>query len=536
MMGPEPGCVIGTARVRFAWVGLGQRPTPVETVRARALRLIVPLAALAGLGSPSPFAQATEPARAEATTPTLAGQIDLLLDAPILADATLGVHVVDLETDTVLYSRGGEQALNPASNVKLLTTAAALAALGPEHRYVTRILRNDGALSGTVVKGDVYLQGSGDPNLVTEDLMSLASELRARGVRRITGGVVVDSTRFDRDELPPGFDQKDELASYRAPSSATSVNFNTFVVRAAPGAKAGDAALVGLDPPVAGISLTNTATTVAGRKRKLYADVVPDGTGVKIELRGTIGEDASAARYRYPIVSPSRHAGEVLLYALKKHGIKVGRKRVKLAAAPRDARSLAAHFSDPLSALIRSVNKFSNNFMAEQILKTLAPSDAPATFTAASARQRETLVALGVNLDGAKLTNGSGLYDTNRVQPTQITSLLKSMYGDFRYRADFVASLAVMGVDGTTRSRLAGTDGERWIRVKTGTLDGISALSGYVGAPGRAPIAFSILFNDLPSGGTSTARQVQNDIALLLSHHAAGRPLVNEDTPAANKP
>ncbi|MGH1343120.1 MAG: D-alanyl-D-alanine carboxypeptidase/D-alanyl-D-alanine endopeptidase [Nannocystales bacterium] len=519
------------------------RPHPPFTVRVRALRLAVPLAAaLASLVPPSPFASAAEPAVAatadarSTAAPTLKGQIDLLLEAPILADATVGIHVVDLETGNVLYERGPEQPLNPASNVKLLTTAAALVVLGPEHRYATRILRNDGALSGSVVKGDIYLVGSGDPNLVTEDLAALASELHARGIRRITGGIVVDSSRFDRDELPPGFDQKDELASYRAPSSATSVNFNTFLVRASPGAKAGDAALVGLDPAVGGIALTNTATTVPGRGRKLFADVESAGSGMKIEIRGTIGEDASSGRYRYPIADPSRNAGEVLLHVLKKQGIKVGRRKVKVGSTPKKARSLATHFSAPLSAQIRSVNKFSNNFMAEQILKTLSPTDTPASFAAASAREREALTSLGVNLDGARLTNGSGLYDTNRVSPSQVTSLLTAMVGDFRYRADFLASLAVMGVDGTTRSRLQNSDATGWVRVKTGTLDGISALSGYVGARGRKPIVFSLLFNDLPGGATSSARDVQNEVALMLSRYASGRPLRPADASVANGP
>lgn len=522
------------------YVGVAaMRPHPLCTVRVRALRLAVPLAAaLASFVPPSPFARAAEPAVATADTssPTLKAQIDLLLEAPILADATVGIHVMDLETGKVLYQRDAEQPLNPASNVKLLTTASALVALGPEHRYATRILRGDGALSGSVVKGDVYLEGSGDPNLVTEDLMALASELHARGVRRITGGVVVDNTRFDKDELPPGFDQKEELASYRAPSSAASVNFNTFLVRASPGAKVGDAALVGLDPAVGGITLTNTATTVPGRGRKLFADVESVGSGMKIEIRGTIGEDASSGRYRYPVANPSRNAGEVLLAVLKKQGIKVGRKKVKVGPSPKNARSLATHFSDPLSALIRSVNKFSNNFMAEQILKTLSPTDMPASFASASKREREVLTSLGIDLDGARLTNGSGLYDTNRVSPAQVTALLTAMVGDFRYRADFLASLAVMGVDGTTRSRLQDSDATRWVRVKTGTLDGISALSGYVGARGRDPIVFSLLFNDLPAGGTSSAREVQNEVALMLSRYASGRPLRPADEAAANGP
>ncbi len=508
-------------------------------MRARALRLAVPLAvALASVVPPSPFARAAEPAVATAGTssPTLKGEIDLLLDAPIFAGARVGIHVVDLETGKVLYERGADVALNPASNVKLLTTASALVVLGPEHRYATRILRNDGALAGSVVQGDIYLKGSGDPNLVTEDLTALASELHARGIRSITGGVVVDNTLFDRDELPPGFDQKDELASYRAPSSAASVNFNTFLVRASPGAKAGAPALVGVDPAVGGITLTNTATTVAGRGHELFADVERVGTSTKVEIRGTIGEDASSQSYRYPIGDPSRNAGEVLLYVLKRQGIKLGRKRVKVGAAPKDARSLATHFSDPLSSLIRSVNKFSNNFMAEQILKTLSPKGTPASFAAASAKERAALSSRGVDLDGARLTNGSGLYDTNRVSPAQITALLAVMLEDFRYRADFLGSLAVMGVDGTTRSRLADSDATRWVRVKTGTLDGISALSGYVGARGRNPIVFSVLFNDLPGGGSSSAREVQNEVALLLSRYASGRPLRPADEAAANAP
>ncbi len=504
-------------------------------------RVSRPVLAFAGLlaslvCSPTPVTAAEPASAAAAAQPavdlSLSGQLDLLLEAPVLADAAVGVSVVDLDTGETLYSRASDTPLNPASNVKLFTTAAALLVLGPEHRYPTRIMRGEGALAGSVVRGDIYLVGSGDPNLVTEDLLVLASELRARGIRKITGGVVVDATTFDQDELPPGFDQKDELASYRAPSSATSVNFNTFVVRAAPGAKAGDAALVGLDPPVGGITLTNTATTVAGRKRKLFADVGTKGSGMTIEIRGTIGEDAYPARYRYPVTDPSRNAGEVLLYALRKNGISVGRKRIKTGSAPGDARGLATHFSAPLSQLIRSVNKFSNNFMAEQVLKTLSVQDRPATFAASSAREREALSAAGVDLTGARLTNGSGLYDTNRVTPAQVTSLLGTMFGDFRYRADYLASLAVMGVDGTTRSRLADTDATRWVRVKTGTLDGVSALSGYVGAKGRAPIVFSVLFNDLPSGGTSAARDVQNAIALMLARYAAGQPL----QPAANTP
>jgi D-alanyl-D-alanine carboxypeptidase/D-alanyl-D-alanine-endopeptidase (penicillin-binding protein 4) len=176
--------------------------------------------------------------------------------------------------------------------------------------------------------------------------------------------------------------------------------------------------------------------------------------------------------------------------------------------------------------LIRPINKHSNNFMAEQVLKTLAPRSEPATYAAGIAAVKKSLRELGVDLAGARIGNGSGLYDTNRYTPAQMTMLLRKMWSDFRYHADFVASLSVMGIDGTGRSRLQDPSAERWIRVKTGTLDGVSALSGYVGAPGREPIVFSVLFNDLPKGGTSRARDVQNEIAQLIARHAAGKPLV----------
>ena len=131
------------------------------------------------------------------------------------------------------------------------STRAAIGLLGPAHRYSTALWREDGALAGSVIKGDVYLQGSGDPALVTGDLYDLAATLRARGIKRI-GGITIDASSFDRDELPPGFDQKDELASYRAPSGATVVNFNTFEVQVRPGDSAGAQPFAGVLPPVDG--------------------------------------------------------------------------------------------------------------------------------------------------------------------------------------------------------------------------------------------------------------------------------------------
>jgi D-alanyl-D-alanine carboxypeptidase/D-alanyl-D-alanine-endopeptidase (penicillin-binding protein 4) len=504
-------------------------------VRRRRLGWLAACALLAAptvVGAPATVRGAFAPPVVDAPDESLGALIEATLADPALADATMSVSVVDLATGDVLFRRGDTTALNPASNVKLVTTAAALGLLGPEHRYATRVLRADGALGGDAVRGDVWLVGSGDPDLVTADLYELATQLRAQGIKRITGGVVVDASRFDADGLPPGFDQKEELASYRAPSGAVSVNFNTFVIQVRPGGATGSTPLAGLDPPAEGIDLVNEATTVTGSRRGVWAAVEP-GDPLTVRLRGQIGVDAGAASLRYPIAEPSQHAGHVFAYVLRDAGIKIGRRKVKAGLPPEDARLLAVHNSDALSVLIRAVNKYSNNFMAEQILKTLAPDDAPATFAAALRRVTAHVAKRGVPKAGLRYGNGSGLYDTNRISAGQLTALLRSMYADFRVSSDYLASLSIMGQDGTTRRRNREGAADGWVRGKTGTLDGVSCLTGYAGARGRDPIAFSILFNDIPSGRTSQARAVQDRIAELLARHAAKKPLVTTEERAA---
>lgn len=493
------------------------------------MRLSIGLAlavALCSLVAPV-VAVAEPPAAALASAPAadLATQIDLLLQAKFLARARVGVVVVDMATGARLYEKNPDLGLNPASNIKLVTTAAALALLGPEHRYVTRVYARKGALRGHTVDGDLYLKGGGDPSLVTADLYQLASDLRALGITRVTGGLVLDNTAFDRDELPPQFDQKDELASYRAPGGAMSINFGTYVVLARPGPDEGDPAIVAVDPPVPSIKLKSVgATTGPGARNQLKLSV---GTGkdgvIELAVDGAIGKDAAPAEYRYPVARPSEYAAEVFRLVLKQRGVALGRAAVKLEAVPEDSERLALVRSEPLSVLVRSVNKLSNNYVAEHILKTL-DDHSPATFAGGLARVRAWLEALPVPAGGLVLKNGSGLYDANRISAAQLVALLVAVHRDFRYGADFLASLPIAGVDGTLRSRMQDGRAARFVRAKTGTLDGVSSLSGYAGAVGRPPLAFAILFNDIDVFAAQQARDLQNQIAELLASAVGGPP------------
>lgn len=513
------------------------RPRAVSRIARTSWVLALALATPSGWRASDAWARAAAPEPAPVVEAvvfpaTLEGQIDAALSQPFLAAAQISVVAIDLSTGETLYDKNGGLALNPASNMKLVTTAAALGLLGPAHRYSTRVYHDREALEGHTIEGDIYLRGGGDPALVTEDLWAMAADLRARGITRITGGVVVDASQFDRDELPPGFDQKEELASYRAPSGATSVNFNTFELRVRPADVPDAVPFAAISPPVPGIVLVNESKTGAGRLDRLSVEVEVEKKGTKVTLRGSLGIDAGSQAYRYPVADPSRHAGEVFAFVLKQNGIKLGRPRSKTGPVPPDAKLTAVHHSEPLSVLIRAVNKHSNNFMAEQILKGLAAPGAPATFVGALERARGYLDEIGVATKGLRLGNGSGLYDTNRLSGNAVTRMLAAMHHDYRVSADFAASLAIMGVDGTTRSRLEHSDRRGFVRAKSGTLDGVYCLSGYAGAPNRAPIAFAILFNGLRKADAGSARAAHNRIAELLARHAAGQPLVVE-TPTA---
>jgi D-alanyl-D-alanine carboxypeptidase/D-alanyl-D-alanine-endopeptidase (penicillin-binding protein 4) len=447
-------------------------------------------------------------------------RIDALFDNAKLGEAKFGLSVIDLATGKTLYTRDADVALNPASNVKLVTTAAALERLGPEHRYATRVWTEADGLVDGVVNGKLYLQGGGDPSLVTGEVYELAGQLRSAGVTRIKGPIVVDAGRFDADGLPPGFDQKDEFASHRAPGGAMSVNYNTFEVHARPGKAIGDSPLLLVEPPVPSIEVVSEAKTIAGNRNKLSVASKQEDGKVIVTIKGEVGIDNGPSSYRYPVSDPSRYAGELLALALAQRGIKLEKSTITTGDVPRDAELLATLRSESLSELCRSVNKWSNNFMAEMILRTLVPEDG-ATAAASLELLRTYTAEIGMPQEGLVLGNGSGLYANNMISPAALTHLLAHVYGDFRFRSDFIASLAIMGGDGTTRSRLSDSPADGWVRVKTGTLDDVSALSGYAGAPGRDPIAFSIIFNGLERKHRAKARELQDQLAEMLALEAA---------------
>ncbi len=466
----------------------------------------------------------SEPGPSRAEPPTspaerlawLRTQLDALIGDTALSGVRVGVAVSEAETGKLIYGRNETTLFNPASNVKLFTTAAALALLAPEYRWKT-VAFADAPVQGGEVKGRLYLKGHGDPTLEVEDLWRIVSDLWALGVRRVSGDVAIDDSFFDGVRVGPGFDQKQEDSAFRAPSGAVSLHRNAVDVHVLPGAGDGAPAKIVIEPPSPYFEIVNEARTAAQGRTSITVEAKDGSNRTVLTVRGRIQVGDHGVVLKRRVTHPDLYLGFALRELLTRRGIKVTGQVVN-AAVPSDGRALAVHYSEPLGVVIREVNKKSDNFMAEQVLKTLGAETGgrPGTWAKGIEAVSSYLERIGIARADYKMTNGSGLYDSNRFSPTQLVSLLRAAYRDFRYSADYLGSLALAGADGTIGHRMAGGLAERFVRAKTGTLLGISCLSGYAGAPGKSPLVFSILMNDLGDAATPRARKVQDQIAEVL--------------------
>lgn len=506
-------------------------PRLARLARLAAAALLSTPPALAAPAAAAPPGAAAAPASASALAAALD---DLLLSGP-LAEARVGVCVASLDTGAVLYARGADQLLNPASNVKLFTAAAALARLGPEFRFETEVSTD--AASASLPGGQaqaLYVRGKGDPSLTTERLHALAADLAHLGLRRV-GDLVLDDAWFDGVKVGPGYDQEAGDKAYLAPSSALSLNFNTVAVYVGPGERVGAPGRVEVEPDSAYLELVNRTTTGGPRAaRRLVVASVPLPSGrqrILVEGRLPLRGRTSATWKR--IDDPSRYLGETLRRLLEQHGVKVT-GRVRPGAAPPDARLLHVAESEPLGVLVRRLQKTSNNFMAEQLLKALGAAAAgpPGTWASGVAAVEAFLAELGLPRGAYVMKNGSGLNDANRFSARQVVQLLVAMARRLPLSAEYLAALPVAGRDGTIRTRMEGTEAAGQVLAKTGTLDGVVALSGYVETAGRERLAFAVLVNDHGGRNGAVTQRVDELAALLARHGKASGAAVAQARPA----
>lgn len=452
----------------------------------------------------------------------LRAALSQILAAAALSGARTGVAVVSLDTGELIFAKDADELLNPASNVKLYTTAAALARLGPQYRFETEFLVEP-APGGSRVR-TLYVRGKGDPTLVNERLWAIAGDLAHRGLSAVTGDLVVDDDWFDAEREGPGFDQEPGDRSYLAPAGALSLNFNTVVIHVAPGGRVGEKGRVELEPASDFFEVENRTTTVAARaRRRVAASSSPAGGRQRIAVEGRLPLGGRAQTFVRKIDSPPLYFGHTLKRMLQLRGVKVAGK-VRRGAVPATAQLLHLAESEPLGEVTRRLNKTSNNFMAEQVLKTLGAEarGPPGTWPKGVEATEEFLADVGIPRGSYLMKNGSGLNDANRFSARQTTTLLREMWRRFPLMAEFVAGLPVAGRDGTIRWRMEGPEAAGKVRAKTGTLESTVSLSGYVETAARQRLAFAVVVNDFPGKSAAVVRAVDAVGTALAA--AGGRP------------
>lgn len=450
---------------------------------------------------------------------SLGADLDTILADPGLAGADVGLVVTTPDGD-VVYQRAPERRRQPASNAKLATSAAALEVLGPDHTFTTTVA-TPARRTGAVLNGNLYLKGTGDPTMLAADYDALAATVAATGTRVVTGNLTADDTWFDDIRLGLSWAWDDEPYYYNAQVSALTVSpdedfdAGSIIVRVAPGA-AGQRPTVTTDPPTNYVRVVNNATTgPAGSSNTTTVDRV-HGTNT-FTITGSIPAGASAQSEWMAVWEPTGYAAALFRASLQRHGVTVLGPTVR-AATPSDARVLATRESIPLSELQVPFLKLSNNLHAEILVKSMGREvSGKGSWDAGRPVLVDALTTLGVT-GALSMADGSGLSRMDQISPAQLAQLLSGATTRPWFPAWFDA-LPVAGnpdrlTGGTLRSRMAGTAAEGNVHAKTGSLTGVTGLSGYVDTAGGERLVFSMLTNNTIG---INAKTIEDRVAVRLA-------------------
>jgi len=493
--------------------------------------------------SPSPAPTAT-PVPIQ-TLPELQTQIRRTLARPEIRRGQTGVKIVSLDTGKTIFEENAEKYFMPASNMKSFTVAAALEKLSPDFRFVTSVYAPAMPDANGTIRGDVTVYGRGDVSIsfdffdkdYSKGIDNLATAMTLAGLKKIEGNLIGDDSYFSGSPIPAGWEWDDLQWNSGAEPSALTVNNNVIDLTVKPGASAGAACAVRFLPfnPVVRI-INRCATAVSGTKRDLRIFKKLDQN--IIEISGTISADDKGFNNVVTISRPAELFLALLRGSLIQKGVVItGQNRV---IGAKDKPDLSAVTmlpqvevtklaSPPLSFIAARTMKPSQNLYTENILRALgeqmkisaaqsnaavsagvqplpSPADNPLLnpkFESAEAGifvVRNFLREIGVAPDGIIQHDGSGLSRHNLITPAAATQLYTFMAKQSRYSQVWRDSLTIAGVDGTLRNRFVGTAGAGNVRGKTGTIDQVSALSGYVTTAAGEQLVFSIVVNGVAGG------------------------------------
>ena len=440
-----------------------------------------------------------------------------------LSDVAIWVGQVDKKQPTLTHNP--DTPMNPASVMKLVTAFAALDRLGPAYYWTTR-LAMDGQIKGDTLEGNLYLIGGGDPVFTHADLWKLLRQLRGLGVARINGDIVLDDSALRLPAHDPAAFDAQPLRPYNAGPSGLMINFNalrlSFVPEPEPLPAPSQAAAeppaprpprILSDPPLARIAIENEVETTPGRCAQRWykaLDAAAERTpkGDRLRLSGAWRDDCGIKDWFVSPVDPQRFAEEVVGGLWKELGGHY-RGRVRHGPAPQESTALFVHTSRPLADVVRDMNKWSNNVIARQLLATLGASDntAPDMVRGGARLAQVQLAAAGIDTTGLLVDNGSGLSRTARSTARTLGELLKQAW-ERPFMPEFMSSMAVAGIDGTARKRLNDSPARGTAHIKTGTLNGVRAMGGYVIDQKGARHAVVMMVNHDNAGASREAQDI----------------------------
>jgi D-alanyl-D-alanine carboxypeptidase/D-alanyl-D-alanine-endopeptidase (penicillin-binding protein 4) len=397
----------------------------------------------------------------------------------------------------------------PASTMKLLPTWAALDLLGPAYTWKTRAW-SDVPVARGVLKGNLYLQGGGDPFLTIERWWRFVSDLRQTGLRVIEGDIVVDQTRFTAlAERPEDFDGK-FWRTYNVLPDPMLVNLHSseFTIRPSDDGHGID---ITIQPYPEGLELENQVRLIAGRcvgKNNRVAYTIEPERPWHVVATGRLATSCGPQTQRLAIMEPAQYAWGTFVTLWRQLG---GQFRGEMLRAPTPpaARLLLTHESQPLAEIVRVTNKYSSNMMARSLVLAIAAemSGIPATTASGEAAIKDWLKTRGLEFPELVIGNGSGLSRDARISADSMARVLRGAWRD-RYGPEFLTSLALGGLDGTLEKRFAGLDDPSRIRMKTGTLKDVSAIAGFV--TGRSGRTYAVVvFVNSPGAQNGSGEAIQ---------------------------
>lgn len=448
--------------------------------------------------------------------------LDSLISTYEQYNYTFGIKICSSETNEVLYSRNESGSFVPASNLKLFPTAIALENLGNNYTWKTDFYTN-GSVRNGILQGDLILKAEGDPTIshlfLNKEPNAVFKEwadyLYEKGIKSINGSLIVDNSAFAKSGIGKGWKNNYEQSYYASAPSAFSINENYVRVVVKGGSKSGRAPSIRVFPAMGNIKIVNDASTVKYRRRDTISITRNNETNT-IYIRGSITKNRTVGRL-INLPNPGEYASNVLYDILENNqiNIKGGLRVIETPANAENLRLVYSYESVPLKEVLKKTNKFSNNFLANQIYLTLGYQ---LKQNSAYSEQviHDFFNLINTDSEALVIDDGSGLSPINAATPDQFSDILMHMTKS-KYFIDFYNSFPIAGVDGTLKNVMRFEPLYKNVRGKTGTINNVKSLCGYIYSKDHELLTFTILVNDIKANRYKIY-QFNNEVLTILGN------------------